>query len=79
MYTMGTYSGSPVVKTLYFNCRGRGLISHGGTRILHAWPVVSAKKKKKKKSVEWEKILIINITNKELVYEILKYNKTKAK
>ena len=38
-----------------------------------------SKKKKKKKSIEWEKILIINITNKELVYEILKYNKTKAK
>ena len=75
MYTMGTYSGLPVVKTLYFNCRG----PHGGTRILHAWPVVSAKKKKRKKSIEWEKILIINITNKELVYEILKYNKTKAK
>ena len=33
------------------------------------------KKKKRKKSIEWEKILIINITNKELVYEILKYNR----
>lgn len=32
-----------------------------------------------KKSIEWEKILIMNITNKGLVSEIFKYNKTKAK
>ena len=64
--------------TLSFNCRCRGLIPHGGTRILHACPVVSAHTKKKK-SIEWEKILIMNITNEELVYEILKYNNTKPK
>ena len=34
--------------------------------------------KEKKKSMEWKKILIMNITNKELANEILKYNKTKA-
>ena len=31
-------------------------------------------KKGGEKNIEWEKILIIDITNKELVYEILKYN-----
>ena len=48
MYTMGTYPGGPVVKTLSFNCRGRGLIPRGGTRILHVCPVVSTHTKKKK-------------------------------
>ena len=66
-----------MVKTLHFCCRGMGLILGEGTRILHACPVLWPKKDKRKKSIEWKKILIMNITSKELVYEILKYNKKK--
>ena len=34
--TPGDLPGSPVVKTLYFQCRGQGSIPGQGSKILHA-------------------------------------------
>lgn len=63
-----------MVKILY-SLQGSGLtfVRELGSACM---PVLRPKKKKKEKYRVGE-ILIMNITNKELVYEILKYNKTK--